>query len=119
MTLNYEYIKLFLFITTCFFLVLLLFLVAYILAPFSLERDKETPYECGFHPFEDSRKEFNVHFYVVALLFVIFDVELILLIPFLYDLHNQSLENFLIVIIFLMILLIGFIYEWQEQVLDW
>ena len=81
--------------------------------------DKNSTYECGFEPFEDSRMEFDVRFYLVAILFIIFDLEIAFLFPWAISLGNIGLLGFSSMMIFLFILTIGFIYEWKKGALDW
>ena len=81
--------------------------------------EKLSAYECGFDPFEDSRIEFDVRFYLVAILFIIFDLEIAFLFPWAISLGNIGLLGFSSMMIFLFILTIGFIYEWRKGALDW
>lgn len=88
-------------------------------APAHRTWDKGSPYECGFHPFEDARKEFNIHFYLIALLFVAFDLEVLLLLPWVTNLSELDTWAYWFGCLFLLFLLIGFIYEWQTGALTW
>ena len=81
--------------------------------------EKLSAYECGFEPFEDSRMEFDVRFYLVAILFIIFDLEIAFLFPWAISLGNIGILGFSSMMIFLFILTIGFIYEWKKGALDW
>ena len=81
--------------------------------------DKNSTYECGFDPFDDSRSRFEVKFYLVAILFIIFDLEIAFLFPWAISLGNIGLLGFSSMMIFLFILTIGFIYEWKKGALDW
>ena len=81
--------------------------------------EKNSAYECGFEPFEDSRMEFDVRFYLVAILFIIFDLEIAFLFPWAISLGNIGILGFSSMMIFLFILTIGFIYEWKKGALDW
>ena len=76
-------------------------------------------YECGFEPFNDSRMEFDVRFYLVAILFIIFDLEIAFLFPWAISLGTIGLYGYLSMLVFLFILTIGFIYEWKKGALDW
>jgi NADH-quinone oxidoreductase subunit A len=91
----------------------------YILSPKKPDPEKLSAYECGFEPFEDSRLEFDVRFYLVAILFIIFDLEIAFLFPWAISLGNIGLLGFSSMMIFLFILTIGFIYEWKKGALDW
>ena len=81
--------------------------------------DKNSTYECGFDPFDDSRSRFEVKFYLVAILFIIFDLEIIFLFPWAITFKELGLFGFLSMMFFLLILTRGFIYEWTKGALDW
>lgn len=81
--------------------------------------DKLAPYECGFDAFEDARHRFDVRFYLVAILFIIFDLEVAFLFPWAVSLGSIGLFGFWSMVVFLGILTIGFIYEWKKGALDW
>ena len=81
--------------------------------------DKNSTYECGFDPFDDSRSRFEVKFYLVDILFIIFDLEIAFLFPWAITLGNIGLFGFFSMMLFLFILTIGFIYEWKKGALDW
>lgn len=81
--------------------------------------EKISPYECGFAPFEDARQRFEVRYYLVAILFIIFDLETALLFPWAVSLSRIGLFGFLSMMGFLAILTFGFIYEWCKGALDW
>ena len=91
----------------------------FILSPKNPDPEKLSAYECGFEPFSDSRMEFDVRFYLVAILFIIFDLEIAFLFPWAISLGNIGLAGFISMMIFLFILTIGFIYEWKKGALDW
>jgi len=80
---------------------------------------KDSPYECGFKTFEDSRLKFDVRFYLVAILFIIFDLEIAFLFPWAVALDEIGLFGLLAMGLFLTILVIGFIYEWKKGALEW
>ena len=90
-----------------------------ILSPSNPDPEKLSVYECGFEPFEDSRMEFDVRFYLVAILFIIFDLEIAFLFPWAISLGKIGLFGFVSMMIFLFILTIGFIYEWKKGALEW
>ena len=98
---------------------LILMLAPLIAAVSNPDAEKNSAYECGFEPFEDSRLEFDVRFYLVAILFIIFDLEIAFLFPWAISLGNIGLLGFSSMMIFLFILTIGFIYEWKKGALDW
>ncbi|MEE9358474.1 NADH-quinone oxidoreductase subunit A [Candidatus Vondammii sp. HM_W22] len=81
--------------------------------------EKLTPYECGFEAFEDARMKFDVRFYLVAILFIIFDLEIAFLFPWAVVLGKIGMAGFLAMALFLGILVIGFIYEWKKGALEW
>ena len=89
------------------------------LSPNNPDPEKLSVYECGFEPFQDSRMEFDVRFYLVAILFIIFDLEIAFLFPWAISLGKIGLYGFVSMMIFLFILTIGFIYEWKKGALDW
>ena len=91
----------------------------YLFSPKKPDPEKLSAYECGFEPFEDSRIEFDVRFYLVAILFIIFDLEIAFLFPWAISLKNIGNLGFWSMMIFLFILTIGFIYEWKKGALDW
>ena len=80
---------------------------------------KNSPYECGFEAFEDARMKFDVRYYLVAILFIIFDLEIAFLIPWAVTLDSISGAAFAAMGIFLFILVIGFVYEWKKGALEW
>jgi len=81
--------------------------------------EKLTAYECGFEPFEDARRPFDVRFYLVAILFIIFDLEVAFLFPWAVSLSHIGLFGFLSMMGFLGVLTVGFVYEWCKGALDW
>ncbi len=91
----------------------------FVLSPKNPDPEKLSAYECGFEPFEDSRMEFDVRFYLVAILFIIFDLEIAFLFPWAISLGKIGIFGFVSMMIFLFILTIGFIYEWKKGALDW
>ena len=94
-------------------------LLNFMLSPSRPDPEKLSPYECGFEPFNDSRMEFDVRFYLVAILFIIFDLEIAFLFPWAISLGKIGIFGFVSMMIFLFILTIGFIYEWKKGALDW
>ena len=93
--------------------------VGRILGPYRPDSEKTSPYECGFEAFEDSRMQFDVRYYLVAILFIIFDLEIAFLVPWAVVLDDIGLAGFLAMAIFLGILVVGFIYEWKKGALEW
>ena len=80
---------------------------------------KDSPYECGFEAFEDSRMKFDIRFYLVAILFIIFDLEIAFLFPWAVVLDQIGIYGLVSMAIFLGILIVGFIYEWNKGALEW
>ena len=97
----------------------LIFLGGYLLAPHKPNAAKNSPFECGFEAFEDSRMKFDVRYYLVAILFIIFDLEIAFLFPWAIVLDDIGMFGLVSMGIFLGILVIGFIYEWKKGALEW
>ena len=93
--------------------------INFLFAPSNPDPEKLSAYECGFEAFDDSRMEFDVRFYLVAILFIIFDLEISFLFPWAISLGNIGALGFWSMMIFLSILTIGFIYEWKKGALEW
>lgn len=115
----FEYSAIFIFLLISFILSFILFLLSYFITPQKADQEKVSAYECGFNPFDDARATFDVRFYLVAILFLIFDLEVSFLFPWSLVLGKLSLWGFITMIIFLLILTIGFIYEWYKGALEW
>ena len=81
--------------------------------------EKLSAYECGFEAFEDSRMKFDVRYYLVAILFILFDLEIAFLFPWAVALHDIGASGFWAMMVFLGILVVGFVYEWKKGALDW
>ena len=92
---------------------------SYIAAPQNPDTDKVSAYECGFDAFDDARGRFDVRFYLVAILFIIFDLEVAFLFPWAVSFKDIGLYGFWSMMVFLGILTIGFIYEWKKGALEW
>lgn len=93
--------------------------LGYVLGPNRPDAAKNSPYECGFEAFEDARMKFDVRYYLVAILFILFDLEIAFLFPWAVALHEVGMTGFVAVIVFLAILVVGFAYEWKKGALDW
>ena len=94
-------------------------IAGFILGPHRPDSEKLSPYECGFEAFEDSRMKFDVRYYLVAILFIIFDLEIAFLFPWAVVLDKIGMFGFVAMVIFLAVLVIGFIYEWKKGALEW
>jgi NADH:ubiquinone oxidoreductase subunit 3 (subunit A) len=114
-----EYSTIFIYIIIGILLSLVILALSYILATQQPDTEKISAYECGFAPFEDARNKFDVKFYLVAILFIIFDLEVTYLFPWITVLNKISVFGFWSMFWFLVILTIGFIYEWMKGALDW
>ena len=90
-----------------------------LLGPNRPDTEKLSPYECGFEAFEDARVKFDVRYYLVAILFILFDLEIAFLFPWAIVLNEIGWFGFIAMIIFLLILVVGFIYEWMKGALEW
>jgi NADH-quinone oxidoreductase subunit A len=93
--------------------------VGKILSPSRPDPQKLSPYECGFEAFEDARMKFDVRYYLVAILFILFDLEIAFLFPWAVVLPDIGLFGFVSMMVFLGILVVGFVYEWKKGALEW
>ena len=114
-----DYFTIILFLVIAFGLSVAFIVINFLLSPKKPDPEKLSAYECGFEPFSDSRMEFDVRFYLVAILFIIFDLEIAFLFPWAISLGSIGLLGFCSMMIFLFILTVGFIYEWKKGALDW
>ena len=114
-----DYLPIILFLVIALILSAGFILINFLLSPNNPDPEKLSAYECGFEPFNDSRMEFDVRFYHVAILFIIFDLEIAFLFPWAISLGAIGIFGFVSMMIFLFILTIGFIYEWKKGALDW
>ncbi|MDA8328398.1 MAG: NADH-quinone oxidoreductase subunit A [Betaproteobacteria bacterium] len=94
-------------------------LMGWLLAPNRPDAEKLSPYECGFNAFEDARMKFDVRYYLVAILFILFDLEIAFLFPWAIVLPEIGLFGYLAMVLFLGILVVGFVYEWKKGALEW
>ena len=93
--------------------------LGFLLGPRRPDQAKNSPYECGFEAFEDARMKFDVRYYLVAILFILFDLEIAFLFPWAVALKEIGMNGFLAMMLFLAILVVGFVYEWKKGALDW
>ena len=114
-----DYLPIILFLIIAFGLSCFLIIINFILSPKHPDPEKLSAYECGFEPFDDSRMEFDVRFYLVAILFIIFDLEIAFLFPWAISLGGIGATGFWSMMFFLGVLTIGFIYEWKKGALEW
>ena len=114
-----EYLSIIIFLFISLLLSIGFIIINYIASPSNPDPEKLSAYECGFEAFDNARIEFDVRFYLVAILFIIFDLEIAFLFPWAISLGHIGLFGFISMMIFLFILTIGFIYEWKKGALDW
>jgi NADH-quinone oxidoreductase subunit A len=114
-----EYLPILIFLGIALALSAMILMASYVLARQRPDAEKVSAYECGFEPFEDTRGRFDVRFYLVAILFIIFDLEVAFLFPWAVSLGNIGLLGFWSMMIFLGVLTIGFVYEWRKGALEW
>jgi NADH-quinone oxidoreductase subunit A len=93
--------------------------LGWLIGPNKPDSEKLSPYECGFEAFEDARMRFDVRYYLVAILFILFDLEIAFLFPWAVVLEQIGTFGFVSMLVFLAILVVGFIYEWRKGALDW
>ena len=114
-----DYLAIILFLFISFGLSVGFIILNFLFSPKKPDPEKLSAYECGFEAFSDSRMEFDVRFYLVAILFIIFDLEIAFLFPWAITLNNTGLFGFWSMMVFLLVLTVGFIYEWKKGALDW
>ena len=114
-----EYLSIIIFLFIALALSIGFVAVNFAFSPKNPDPEKLSAYECGFEAFSDSRIQFDVRFYLVAILFIIFDLEIAFLFPWAISLGNIGLLGFFSMMIFLFTLTIGFIYEWKKGALEW
>jgi len=114
-----QYFPILLFILVGVGIGMLLLTVGTLVAPDRPDAAKLSPYECGFDPFEDARIRFDVRYYLVAILFIIFDLEVAFLFPWAVSLGDIGVFGFWSMVVFLGVLTVGFAYEWMKGALEW
>lgn len=112
-----EYNLFFIYFLVCNLVAVIVINLSQLVSEKKLDLEKLSAYECGFDPFGDARHTFSIKFYLVAILFIIFDLEIVFLFP--WSITVNSYQAFYSMIYFLIILTIGFIYEWKRGALDW
>ncbi len=113
------YLPILIFVAIAIGLSIVMLAMGSMVSPSNPYDEKNSPYECGFEPFEDSRMKFDVRYYLVAILFIIFDLEIAFLFPWAVVLQDIGLVGFVAMMVFLGVLVIGFIYEWKKGALEW
>jgi NADH-quinone oxidoreductase subunit A len=114
-----QYLPILIFLGIAVGMAVIIMVATLVIARQRPDPEKLSSYECGFEPFEDSRGRFDVRFYLVAILFIIFDLEVAFLFPWAVSLGNIGLFGFWSMMIFLAVLTVGFIYEWRKGALEW
>jgi NADH-quinone oxidoreductase subunit A len=114
-----EYFSIFLFLLVAIILAVVILGASYLLAVQNPDTEKLSAYECGFDPYEDARHTFDVRFYLVAILFIIFDIEAMFLFPWSVSLHNLDTLGFWTMVDFIVELGVGFVYAWKIGALEW
>ena len=114
-----DYLPLVIFIAVALGISLVLLLVPFLIAYKRPDPEKLSAYECGFNAFDDARMKFDVRFYLVAILFIIFDLEVSFLFPWAVSFSDLGVYGFWSMMVFLGVLTIGFIYEWRKGALEW
>ena len=117
--LNSDYSIVLIILFFVIFLSLIIITLSYVIVLQQIDLEKISAYECGFQPFEETRTKFDVRFYLVAILFIIFDLEIMFLFPWCistFDLYSFGINT---MYFFLFLLIVGFIYEWKKGALDW
>lgn len=114
-----EYLPIVVFLGIASGLAMVIVLASYIVATQNPDAEKNSAYECGFEPFANARSKFDVRFYLVSILFIIFDLEVAFLFPWSITLGQIGFYGFWSMMVFLGVLTVGFIYEWRKGALDW
>ncbi len=114
-----EYFPILLFLLVALAVGVVPIVLGALLGPRRPDPEKLSPYECGFEPFEDARMKFDVRYYLIAILFILFDLEIAFLFPWAVALGDIGLFGFLSMMLFLGILVVGFVYEWLKGALEW
>lgn len=114
-----EYFPVLIFLIIATGISLALTIIPFIVAVKRPDKEKMSPYECGFEAFDSARKRFDVRFYLVAILFIIFDLEVAFLFPWAMSFGDIGLFGFFSMMLFLLVLTVGFIYEWKKGALEW
>jgi NADH-quinone oxidoreductase subunit A len=114
-----NYLPILIFLGLAIALGLVLLLAAAVVAVYNPDPEKISAYECGFNSFDDARMKFDVRYYLVAILFIIFDLEVAFLFPWAVSFQHIGLFGFWSMMVFLAVLTIGFAYEWRKGALEW
>ena len=114
-----NYFPIFIFLIIALIIGAVPMILGMFVSPYKPDKEKLSSYECGFEPFQNARLKFDIRFYLVAILFIIFDLEIAFLFPWAVVIRQLNYSGIISMIIFLLILTIGFIYEWKKGALEW
>lgn len=114
-----EYFNILIFALISILIVFVLLTLSYLVSPKNINVEKLSAYECGFEPYDEARKSFDIQFYIVGVLFLIFDLEIAFLFPWAVSLSYIGMFGFWTMMCFYALINIGFVYEWQRGALDW
>ena len=114
-----EYFPILIFFGVALILSVIIVILPFIIAKRSVSKSKCAAYECGFEPFSNARIPFDVRFYLVAILFIVFDIEVMFLFPWSITLKQIGWSGFCSMMVFLFVLMVAFIYEWRKGALEW
>ena len=114
-----NYLPILIFLVVSAGLGVVLLVLGYLLGPKRPDAEKLSPYECGFEAFEDTRMKFDVRYYLVAILFIIFDLEIAFLFPWAVSLDRIGTFGLVSMAVFILVLVVGFAYEWKKGALEW
>ena len=114
-----DYLPIIMFLGLAIAIAAIALIASYLIGTQRPDYEKNSPYECGFEAFDDARKPFDVRFYLVAILFIIFDLEVAFLFPWAVSLGSIGMFGFWSMLVFLGILTVGFVYEWRKGALEW
>ena len=114
-----DYLHILIFVVVAMLIGFVPRVIGMMLGPRRPDQAKDSPYECGFEVFESARMKFDVRYYLVAILFIIFDLEIAFLFPWAVVLKELGMAGFTAMFVFLGILVVGFIYEWRKGALEW
>lgn len=112
-----EYLKILLYFCFAVFLAFVIIILSYFIIPQYPESEKLSTYECGFEPYGDTRSQFDIKFYVIAILFILFDIEILVLLPWCFSVSKLDLLGFWSIVEFLVELGIGFLYAWHSGII--
>ena len=114
-----EYLPILIYLVISLLLSIVILGLSFVFSPQKPDPEKLAAYECGFDPFDDARSRFDIRFYLVAILFIIFDLEVTFLFPWAVSLGQINLFGFWSMMVFLFVLTVGFYFEWKKGALDW